>query len=51
MEQHSTPSPTPKDATEASEEQREVQEELDHQGEDPAGPALQQDRNQVADEY
>ena len=51
MEQQSTPPPTPKDATEASEEQRELQEELDHQGEDPEGPALQQTRNQVADEY
>jgi hypothetical protein len=51
MEPHSTPPPTPKDATKASDEQRELQEELDHQGEDPDGPALQQTREQVADEY
>jgi hypothetical protein len=51
MEEQSTPQSTPKDATEASEEQRQLQEELDHQGEDPDGPALQQTREQVADEY
>ena len=51
MEQQSTPPPTPKDATEATEEQRELQDELDRQkGEDPDGPGLQQSRRQVSDE-
>ena len=51
MDQQSTPPATPKDATEATAEQRELQDELDHQkGEDPDGPALQQSRHQVADE-
>ncbi|MCV6965911.1 hypothetical protein BST27_03390 [Mycobacterium intermedium] len=40
----------PKDATQVTEEQRRVQEELDHQGEDPDAPALHQSRHDVADE-
>ncbi|WP_170292383.1 hypothetical protein [Mycolicibacterium grossiae] len=50
MEQQKTPPPTPEDATKATEEQRELQDELDRQGEDPQGPGLQQSRHQVSDE-
>jgi hypothetical protein len=44
------PPPTPKDATKASEEQRELQDKLDHQNDDSDAPGLQQSRDQVADE-
>jgi hypothetical protein len=44
------PPPVPKDATEATEEQRALQEQLDHQGEDPDAPGLQQSRRNIADE-
>ena len=40
----------PKDAREATEEQREVQDELDHQNDDPGGPGSQQSRHDIADE-
>jgi len=42
--------PTPKDATKATEEQRELQNELDHQHDDPDAPGRHQSRDQVADE-
>lgn len=44
------PPPAPKDATQATEEQRELQEQLEHQGDDPDAPGLQQSRHNVADE-
>ncbi len=45
------PSPEPKDAGKATEEQRHVQEQLEHQGDaDPDAPGLQQTRHHVADE-
>lgn len=44
------PAPTPEDAREATEDQRRVQEQLDHQGEDPEAPGLHQSRHDVADE-
>ena len=57
MEQNNTPSPTPKpseptpeDATEASDEQRELQDKLDHQNDDPEAPAGWQTRNEIPDE-
>jgi hypothetical protein len=50
MEQQMTPPPTPKDATKATEEQRELQEELDHRNDDPDAPGRQQDRHQLAEE-
>ncbi|MCV7321034.1 hypothetical protein [Mycolicibacterium confluentis] len=50
MEQQASPPPHPKDATQATEEQRELQRQLEHQDEDPDGPGLQQSRRQVADE-
>ena len=49
MEQQIIP-PTPKDATKATEEQRELQDELDHQDDDPGAPGGHQDRHQLADE-
>jgi len=42
--------PTPKDATKATEEQRELQNELDHQHDDPDAPGRHQSKDQVADE-
>jgi hypothetical protein len=52
VDQHNNvnPPPTPKDARKATEEQRQLQEELDHQGDDPDAPGLQQSWRQVADE-
>ncbi|WP_157521493.1 hypothetical protein [Mycobacterium sp. ACS4331] len=50
MEHEGSPPPHPKDATKATDEQREVQRQLEHQDEDPHGPGLQQSRRQVADE-
>lgn len=50
MQQQSDTPATPKDATEATEEQREMQAELDHPADDPEAPAKHQDRHQVADE-
>jgi hypothetical protein len=46
------PGPTepPKDARKATEEQRQLQDELEHQGDDPDAPGLHQSRHQVADE-
>ncbi|WP_157838249.1 hypothetical protein [Mycolicibacterium aromaticivorans] len=49
MELSKQPPPTPVDATKASEEQRILQDQLDHQHDDPAGPG-KVDRHQVADE-
>ncbi|MBJ7340188.1 hypothetical protein [Mycolicibacterium sp.] len=50
MEHARTPPPTPKDATKATEEQRELQDQLEHDHGDPQAPARHQDRHQVADE-
>jgi hypothetical protein len=45
------PSPEPKDARKATEEQREMQDQLDHQkGDDPDAPGLGQTHHRVADE-
>jgi hypothetical protein len=44
------PDPNPVDARKATEEQREVQDELEHQGGDPNGPGQQQSRHDIADE-
>lgn len=40
----------PEDATQSTEEQREVQQKLEHQHEDPQGPGLGQSDRNVADE-
>ncbi len=50
MEQSNDPPATPKDATEVTEEQRELQDELDHKNDDPNAPGGHQSRKQVADE-
>jgi hypothetical protein len=49
VEQNVPPS-TPKDATKATEEQRKLQEELDHQNDDPNALGRHQDRHDMADE-
>jgi hypothetical protein len=41
---------TPKDATETTEKQRDLQRQLDHRNDDPDAPGGHQDRHQVADE-
>jgi hypothetical protein len=40
----------PKDAREVTDDQRELQDELDHRNDDPVAPGGHQDRHQVADE-
>ena len=50
MEQSNNPPPTPKDATKATEEQRELQDKLDHRNVDPDAPGVHQTFRQVADE-
>jgi hypothetical protein len=50
MEPTNDPQATPKDATKATEEQRELQNELDHQHDDPDAPGRHQSKDQVADE-
>ncbi|MCV7180206.1 hypothetical protein [Mycolicibacterium sphagni] len=49
MELSNEPPPTPADARKATEEQRILQQELDHQDDDPNAPG-RVDRHQVADE-
>lgn len=46
------PVPVPEDATKATEEQRELQEQLEHQNDDddPAAPGLHQSRRDLPDE-
>ena len=41
---------TPKDAREATDDQRELQDELEHRNDDPDAPGRHQTRKQVADE-
>ncbi|VBA37937.1 hypothetical protein LAUMK13_01870 [Mycobacterium innocens] len=50
MDQHPNPPPKPHDARKATDEQRDLQEKLQHQGDDPAAPGLHQTRDQLADE-
>ncbi len=50
MEERNDAPENPKDAREATEEQRELQEEFDHQNDDPDAPGGHQTRKQVADE-
>jgi hypothetical protein len=50
MDKANDPPAKPKDATKATEEQQELQDELDHQNDDPDAPGGQQTRKQVADE-
>lgn len=50
MEERTDPPQNPKDARESTEEQRELQQELDHQDDDLEAPGSHQTRKQVADE-
>jgi hypothetical protein len=50
MAEENNPRATPKDATKATEDQRELQNELDHRHDDPDAPGRHQSRDQVADE-
>lgn len=49
MELSNQPPATPVDARKASDEQRILQDQLEHQNDDPSGPG-KVDRHQVADE-
>jgi hypothetical protein len=40
----------PQDARKTTDEQREVEKQLEHQHDDPDGPGLQQSRHDTADE-
>lgn len=44
------PPPAPEDARQATAEQRELQEKLEHQNDDPRGPGLHQTRHDLPDE-
>ena len=44
------PPSAPEDARKSTEEQRALQEQLEHQDEDPDGPGLHQSRHNIADE-
>jgi hypothetical protein len=50
MEQQSTPPPTPRDATKATADQRDLQDQLDDEKRDPQAPGGHQSRHQIADE-
>jgi hypothetical protein len=45
-----TPAARPKDARKATEEQRDLQEKLNHQDDDPDAPGLHQSRHDLPDE-
>jgi len=44
------PDPEPKDARKASEDQRQIQDQLEHSGDDPDGPGMQQTGDDIAGE-
>lgn len=50
MSQTNDPPSTPKNATQATDDQREIQDKLDHQDDDPDAPGGHQTKDQVADE-
>jgi hypothetical protein len=50
MEQTNDPPSVPKDATKATDDQRDIQEKLDHRNDDPDAPGGHQTKDQVADE-
>jgi hypothetical protein len=50
MTERNDPPATPKDATKATEEQRDLQQQLDHRNDDPDAPGRRQDHHSVADE-
>ena len=50
MDQDNTPPSTPTDANETTEEQRAMQDKLDHRNDDPDAPGGHQTREQIPDE-
>jgi hypothetical protein len=50
VDRNNNPPPTPEDATKATEEQRELQNQLEHQDDDPDAPARTQSYRQIPDE-
>lgn len=50
MHQNNPGSGTPEDATQATEEQRELQDKLDHADDDPDAPARSQTYRDIPDE-
>lgn len=50
MEKQNVPPSMPRDATKASDDQRVLQEQLNHPDDDPEGPGGHQDRHQIAAE-
>jgi hypothetical protein len=46
----SAPHEIPKDARKATDAQRELQDQLEHQDDDPDAPGRHEDRHQIADE-
>jgi hypothetical protein len=42
--------PEPEDARKATEDQQKLQDQLEHQGDDPNGPGMQQTGGDIADE-
>ncbi|MGO9510978.1 MAG: hypothetical protein ACLPXZ_27980 [Mycobacterium sp.] len=50
MNQPKEPLKEPQDATKSTEEQRQLQEELNHQDDDPDAPGLHQSRRNTPDE-
>ncbi|MGB9309043.1 MAG: hypothetical protein WCB92_36710 [Mycobacterium sp.] len=50
MNQPKEPLKEPQDATKSTEEQRQLQEELDHSDDDPDAPGLHQSRRNTPDE-
>jgi hypothetical protein len=50
QEMDGEPQPRPEDARQPTQEQRELQEKLEHQHDDPEGPGLHQSRRDLPDE-
>jgi hypothetical protein len=50
VDQRTNGNPEPKDAREPTAEQRQMQEQLEHQDDDPDAPGLHQSRHQLPDE-
>jgi hypothetical protein len=50
VEQNNVSPSTPEDATEATDEQRDLQQKLEHQDDDPDAPARTQTRHDIPDE-
>ena len=51
MEPTNDPAGKPKDASKATDEQRDLQDKLDHRNDDPNAPGGHQTKDDVADEH